>query len=283
MNKKRTAAVAALILTVIASAFALTACNTKHNPDEAWEILQTALKNSVDAPVYFWQEWWSEEGSAEQKIAPRNGYRDFEMIADRDKNNDLVFENGAPKNLVLKYYSSAGGTSREVYCGGSSGKNGLQQWLFTVDSDERNGVAKTKQPYSPYDYIKTDAFKEFDLDVLLTELIALKREDVDFSIKKAEATTKGHVTSLSFAVTEAFKQRFAEEYPDRESIFKNSYRIFIEITFDRIAAIECYRTQNDVPGLEFLKVDMEYYKLWVVYNGPNIVMPGYDDSSYGLK
>ncbi|MDR3217356.1 MAG: hypothetical protein LBT55_08180 [Clostridiaceae bacterium] len=286
MNKKKIFAAAALMLTLIVSAFTLAGCNTKYSPEEAWELLASALQKSKEAPVYFWQEWWTEEGNADLEIPARNSYRDFEMLADRNQNSDLIFENGNPKNLVLKYYYSAGNTSREVFCGSSAGNNGTQQWLFEINT-VGSKTDKTKRPQSPYEYIKTEAFAECDLDVLLFELSILRLEEVDFEMKKAVASSTGRVTNIAFGINEErraeYLERYANVYPDGAPVFKNAARVEIEIAYGRVSAITCYRVQTDVPGLEFLNVDMEYYKLWIVYNGPNVTMPGYGDAGYVLQ
>lgn len=264
--KKRTIRLAALACTA-AMVLSASGCTSSLNDAEIKEAYQTALDNSIQADLYFWKEtvFNGTNSTYRQVNAYAEQGKDYEILLDEQGNY------ATRKVHVLERTNSK--NTLEIFCGPSLGENGgaEQEMLLERTMGESKWNAFTQKQMRAADYFNSQAFQQaYGLGTLLAELKELTADDMDFTIKGAKQEKKGNTTTLVFAVKEAYFQRY-EAANSSPSLFTGTSKVSIEISYDRIAHVITYVTEN----LGGMTNETEKYKLEIVYLGPKIDIPNY--------
>lgn len=268
--KKTAIRIFSLLLGAVLLALGMTGCTQELAEDEVSKAYETAVRNSLDADIYFWKEIklkgkntetcqvnvFAGQGSNYEPLRDENGaYSDFKI--------SLQQTSSQPKNAV------------QIYCGLSQGKekkDKAQHYLFTQTSQEDRIVSCVRQPMTAQEYYESEAFAPYLLASRIAELKELTVADMDFSVKGGQAEQKVNVTELIFQPTAAYLARYEQKY-GKKSLFDGAKKVSIEIAYDRIAHIIVY---TDEKLDNNLSVEIEQYKFEVVYLGPKFDVPVYN-------
>lgn len=236
---------------------------------------EKALENSLSSQIFYWKETTLD---AQNNVT----YKSVNLLPTVDKAlYPIVDENGYYPNRTLQIKETYNSKSTyEAICGKSKPSSGDEKdFLFVKKDFDDNGEnpSQYKKAVSVDEYIKSDEFKQYTLDTKLAELKELTVDDMDFTAPDCEIKQRGKTTTLVFKVKDEYLARYKEKY-GKASIFENSRRVSIEIAIEKISHIIVY--QND-PSITDEKrsaaFEKEAYKLFVVYMGPKISVPAYDE------
>lgn len=260
MTKKIIAA--ALALTFIMSAmFMFGGCSNRLENDEIEKIYTEAVKSTLEQDVYFLKE------TVNSKDAVK--YTQVNVRAEIDKKYEIIRnDDGSYKDLKIEAFEQLDGKELVKNSCGLIGDG--RSVLFTTTHKENGDPVRSKQECDAKAYYDSDEFAKYRIESFVDELNYLKFSDMDFEVDKAEAGTKGKVTTLIFAPTKAYLERYEQE-TGAKSLFDGCERVSIEISHGKIAHIIVY-TKDAIAGSS-LSVEVESYKLMIVYYGPIVYLP----------
>lgn len=265
---KFTGLVLALLLIMSAGGCSL----NSYSVDEFRTFYPKAIENSLNQELYYWKETVN--------ASDHTSWRTCNVFAEIDKKYEVIRdENGKPANMkidVLEEYNK-----KNVYkalCGKSSGNDGDKNYLFENDFDDAgNAVNHRKTELTPQEYMASGSFKDkFSLDTMLQEFKYLTVDDMIFDIDNDLLEHKGKTIKISFAVTDAYLERFETEF-GKASLFKGAKYATMEFAYDRFASIVIYAEEKLGGGIS---ADKEVYKLETVYYGPIVNIPAYDSEPW---
>uniref|UniRef100_UPI003FEF2D2E hypothetical protein n=1 Tax=Candidatus Fimivicinus sp. TaxID=3056640 RepID=UPI003FEF2D2E len=268
--KKRTIRAFSLLLAAALLTTGLTGCTKKLEEIEIRKAYEMAVRNSLDADIYYWKETKLQGKHTEYcQVNVFAGLgSDYEPLRD---DNDAYSD----YKISLQQTSSQPKKAVQIYCGLSQGKDKddeAKAYLFTQSSEEDKIVSCTKQPMTAQEYYHSEAFAPYLLSSRIAELRELTVDDMDFSIKDGQAEQKVNVTELSFKPTDAYLARYEQKY-GKKSLFDGAKKVSIEIAYDRIAHIIVYTDEKLDSNMS---VEIEQYKFEVVYFGPKFDVPVYN-------
>lgn len=270
MNKKSIVKIISVICSVLIIS-ALSGCSlNSYSVDELRVLYPKAYENSCTEELYYWKETVN--------TSDHTSWRTCNVYAEMDKKYEPIRdESGELANMKIDVYEEY--NKKAVYkalCGKSNSSSGdVKCCLFENDYDKSgSAVNYRKTEISPQSYVSSDNFKnKFSLDAMLSELEYLKIDDMIFDIDNALMEHKGKVVKFSFAVTDEYLERYKSEFA-KDSVFEDSKYATIEFAYDRFASIVVY-AEEKLGGN--ITADKEVYKLEVVYYGPIVNIPSYDD------
>lgn len=270
MNKKSFVKIVSVICALLI-VVSLSGCSiNSYSVDELKVLYPKAYENSFSEELYYWKETVN--------TADRTSWRTCNVYAEMDEKYEPIRdENGEFANMKIDVYEEY--NKKAVYkalCGNSKGSSGdVKTYLFENDYDESgSAVNYRKTEITPHDYVSSDDFNSrFSLNAMLSELKYLSVDDMNFDIDNALMEHKGKVVKFSFAVTDEYLERYKSEF-GKASVFEGSKYATIEFAYDRFASIVVY-AEEKLGGN--ITADKEVYKLEVVYYGPIITIPSYDD------
>lgn len=250
-------------------------------PDEGYELLQTAIENTLhndNAHIFYWKENVS---------TPRAGITNLvktttvNVLCDIDKDYNFVKESDGDydyKNLKAKVTKSYDGKLvYEQYCGYSDDGN---SYLATRGNINGQNALTNEDSYAfenmlAKDYVLSDKFKEYSLEAKLKELKSLKREDLVIDeTQNGKVEKKGKVVTITAKISDAYARAY-EEANGEKSVFEGKY-LTIELSYDRVSAIIVYQNEpgvNESNTQGILALEYESYKLEIVYTGPKFTVP----------
>lgn len=123
----------------------------------------------------------------------------------------------------------------------------------------------------------SDSFQnKYSLNAILKEFEYLTVDDMIFDIDNDLMEHKGKTVKFSFAVTDEYLEKYRAEFGE-SSVFEGSKYATMEFAYDRFASIVIYATEKLGDGVS---ADKEIYKLEVVYYGPIVNIPSYDNPEW---
>lgn len=252
---------AALALTLIMTAiFMFGGCSNSLEDSEIERIYNTAVNLTFEQDVYFLKETVNTKDLV--KYTQVNVRPSIDKKYNIEKNDD-----GSYKDLRIEAFEQVDGKETLRNVCGSVGEKSL---LFTTAQQEQGNPVRSKREISSEDYYNSADFSKYRIEAFLDELNYLKFSDMDFSVDKAEAGTRGEITTLIFAPTEDYLERYERE-TGKKSVFEGCMRVSLEITYGKISHIIVY-TEDKIEGTS-LSVEAETYKLLITYYGPIINLP----------
>lgn len=270
-------------LIALFSALAILVCTcgcslTEYSVEELRALYPKAVENSLKEDLFFWKETTN--------MGDENTFRKCNVYAEIDKRKyePLREENGDYSNMDVDIQETKNSkTVLSIQCGdapsatkGNESKDYLFQTSF--EADGKTLISKTKTPMSSKAYVSSEVFQNtYSLNVMLKELKELTVDDMDFDFDKASMTHKGNVVKVEFRVKDSYLERYKAAYGE-DSIFAGSIRVALEFAYERVASILVYA--NEKLDSRF-SMDTERYKLEIVYFGPIVSMPKYDEVANG--
>lgn len=254
------------ILAIVFIALTFCGCGNNLSDNDIEKIYNDAVKNTFAQDLYFLKETINSTDLVK--------YTQVNVLASIDKQYNIEKnEDGTYKDLRIEAFEQIDGKETVRNICGPSGENGTD-YLFTT---ENGGENKTKKQISAIDYYNSKEFEKYRIESFIDELKYFTFNDMDFTIEKAEAETKGNVTSLIFAPKKEYVEGYENE-TGKKSIFSDCERVSIEITYGKISHIITYK--NETVEDSSLKVEVENYKLMIVYYGPKIYIPNANDKDW---
>lgn len=259
-----------LVLPLLFSAvLGLSACGKQLESTEIDTLLQDALQATAEKDIFYWKE---------TTVDGKNStYRQVNLFAELDDDGKVILdENGEYTNYKLQIVEKANQKqTQQIYCGLSPSSNGseAQNILYTETYDENGSPQVQISPMEVKTYIHSAAFEPYLPATLLDELRGMTAADMDFSISDGEAQTNAFVTNLIFAPTTEYLVRY-EQVHGEKSMFDDAKKVLVEIAYGHISAVVVY--VDEVVEGSSLTIEIERYKLQIVYLGPKFDMPSYD-------
>lgn len=258
---------AALAVVLIALTFG--GCGSSLSDSDIEKIYNDAVKNTLEQDVYFLKETVN---SAELvKYTQVNVLASIDKKYNIEKNDD-----GTYKDLRIEAFEQTDGKETVRNICGPSGENG-ENYLFTTVPQEKGEPKRTKKQIPSKDYYDSDEFSKYRIESFVNELTYFAFDDMDFTVDKAQAGTKGNVTTLVFAPKKDYVERYEKE-TGKKSVFADCERVSVEIAYGKISHIITYKSES-VEDSKF-KVEVENYKLMIVYYGPKISVPDYKSQDW---
>ncbi|MDR2266832.1 MAG: hypothetical protein LBE09_04530 [Christensenellaceae bacterium] len=297
---KKMIVVTVIIVLGASIAISLVGCSgTPISEDDAWQRLQEGITNSLKAELFYWKDFTNDSGSNpafEKKYLERiiNVYGIVEE-SKTDVWTPVKNVNGEIDSFTIFVRENTQNSSnlyetimiKRLHVGQSKPNNGdsksyiFRETLTTDIADSSREYNRTKEELDVYSYYNSEEFAQYKLDVMLKEIIRLKKEDLIYDFKngskKGGAKSNGVVTTLTFKVSESYTNAYKEEFGE-PSRFDGSDWVVLEITANRIAQILVVERQDSTNPL--LRTETEPYKLNITYLGPKIRMPKYDKNEW---
>lgn len=256
-----------LAVTFIALMFG--GCGNDISDNEIKKIYNDAVKSTLEQDVYFLKETVNSKDFVK--------FTQVNVLASIDKKYNIEKnEDGTYKDLRIEAFEQIYGKETVRNICGPSGENG-ENYLFTSIPQEKGDPQRSKKQIAAKDYYNSDEFDKYRIETFVDELNYFTFDDMDFSGEKAEAGTKGNVTTLIFSPKKDYIERYEKE-TGKKSIFEDCERVSLEITYGRISHIITYKSEA-VEDSKF-KVEVENYKLMIVYYGPKISIPDYNHKDW---
>lgn len=252
-------------------ALLLSACSSElDNLDEYRTAYETAVANSMNADIYYWQETRTEGTESFNREANVYALRDddgnFLYNADGSYQGHCIF--AADRTAGIEYYA---GLSQ------SSAGGAAENYLLERHTDEDGTVTATRQPMTAQEFYDSETFHSYRVDSLLAELTELSFDDMDFTTEDADAESKLHLKTIAFAVKPEYLQSYYEAHGE-QSMFAGSKYVTIEMAYDRVTQVVIYAEEKEDDNFS---VDQEVYNLRIAYYGPIIQMPSHDQTTDG--
>lgn len=272
MTKKRFIRFGSLILAILLILSASGCALNSYSVEELKAFYPKAIENSLNEELYYWKETVN--------ALDHTSWKTCNVFAEIDKKYEVIRdENGELANMkidILEEYNK-----KNVYkalCGESSGKNGDKNYLFEKDFDDAgNAVNYRTSEITPQAYVHSDSFQnKYSLDAILKEFEYLTVDDMIFDIDNDLMEHKGKTVKFSFAVTDEYLEKYKAEF-GKSSVFEGSKYATMEFAYDRFASIVIYATEK-LGGS--ISADKEIYKLEIVYYGPVVNIPSYDNPEW---
>lgn len=282
-------AVVAIVLSLLSCVFV--GCAKKTSSEDAFLNMKNCIVNSLKEDIYYYKkvvhradELKSVDIMNVNIFSPLNSKEEFE------KNDDGTYKNMKASIYKSNYEHTTKLTNNSEYFVGSSvsaeSKKNSADYMLQHITTQQNVVAGGKNkiestetflrtPYTVNDLVKSKNFVDgYSLNAMLFDLNQVTFEDIVFDVKNgAEASKQTKVTKFSFAIGEEFFAKFKEKH-GRESVLVSD-KIFVETAYGRISNIVTYKIAKE----GFLKIDDELFNLQIVYYGPIIKIPSYDEKS----
>lgn len=261
------------VLTLLAC---LCSCSlTDFSVEELRTLYPKAVAASLGEDLFYWKETVNN--------GKETALRKCNVFAEIDKKYEPIRnDNGDYSNMDVDISETANNkTMQTIQCGDapSASGAGAQNYLFRTSYQDGTVSAQTKAPMSAKEFVNSAEFQtKYSLDVMLKELEFLTVEDMDFDNELADLVHKGNVVKATFKVKESYLERYRAEF-GTDSLFAGSKKVNIEFAYDRIASILVY-TEKSMDSK--LSVDTEAYKLQIVYFGPKVSLPKYDEMKDGV-
>lgn len=260
---------------MILSMLAVTLCScslTAMSMEEFKTLYPQAVQNSYAEDLFFWKE----STVAKKEVSTRR----CNVYAEIDKKyNRILKENGDFANLVVDITENAKSKNvLRILCGDAPSVKGdkLEPYLLkTTYNSKGEEEAKTKTKMTSKEFIASDLFQQnYGIDHMLSELAHLDPEEMDIDVKGGGIIHKGNVVLITFKVNDDYLNRY-KTTTGKDSMFVGSVRATIELSYERIASIVVY--SNETLDKSF-SIETEKYKLEIVYFGPIVKMPQYDET-----
>lgn len=267
MNKKIMCLLVLIVLMAM-SVISLSACSVPLSDDEIESAYNTAVENTMNADLYYWQEYVYKDIDSTMT--------NVNVLASMDNKYELIKDpDGKYSELSIQVYEELNGVRMKEYLAGRSkgvGKNDpVKEYKFTsVRADDV--YLRSKKPSTAYEYFYSEEFKQYTLNERLKELKTLKFEDMDFDYKGSEGYKKNHLSKLSFKVKESYLREFERDNGSK-SIFEGADSVTIEMAYNRISQLVIY----DKESLDKFAISKERYNFRVVYYGAKITIPKYNE------
>lgn len=267
MNKKIMCLLVLIVLMAM-SVISLSACSVPLSDDEIESAYNTAVENTMNADLYYWQEYVYKDIDSTMT--------NVNVLASMDNKYELIKDpDGKYSELSIQVYEELNGVRMKEYLAGRSkgvGKNDpVKEYKFTsVRADDV--YPRSKKPSTAYEYFYSEEFKQYTLNERLKELKTLKFEDMDFDYKGSEGYKKNHLSKLSFKVKESYLREFERDNGSK-SIFEGADSVTIEMAYNRISQLVIY----DKESLDKFAISKERYNFRVVYYGAKITIPKYNE------
>lgn len=267
MNKKIMCLLVLIVLMAM-SVISLSACSVPLSDDEIESAYNTAVENTMNAGLYYWQEYVYKDIDSTMT--------NVNVLASMDNKYELIKDpDGKYSELSIQVYEELNGVRMKEYLAGRSkgvGKNDpVKEYKFTsVRADDV--YPRSKKPSTAYEYFYSEEFKQYTLNERLKELKTLKFEDMDFDYKGSEGYKKNHLSKLSFKVKESYLREFERDNGSK-SIFEGADSVTIEMAYNRISQLVIY----DKESLDKFAISKERYNFRVVYYGAKITIPKYNE------
>ncbi|MDR0696960.1 MAG: hypothetical protein LBF68_05445 [Christensenellaceae bacterium] len=288
--KKLTVASVLLIITVIITVN-LTSCSVVISTEEGLQAFDEALKNSLNAELYYIKEKINDDGTDldyPKKFAEIfvNVYGEYKEVGnDTDIYAPTKDENGKIKDFTIFIKETLGEGSdnamqKRVHVGksNSSKKGETLDYIFReIIKTSGKDMDYSLDPMSAYDYFESSEFQEnYALSNFFTELLRIKHSDM-FFLEKNGAIKNGVGVALKFKISDSYLTEYRQEF-GKVSRFSGSKYISVEIINEKISQIIVFRdsklSNTDV------NIEAEPYSLSITYLGPIINMPKYDKSDW---
>ena len=232
---------------------------------DAHGLLQEALQKSIARETYYWKETRAQNGDA--------FFTSANVLAQMEKGYEVRRNAaGEPERLQVQVVEKKSDKmQRETWCGISRDTAGDERELYMMRDWAGNAQVQTKeiQAMRAVDYLKTPEFAEvYALSAKLAELSRLTAQDMDFTDGKI--TTRGAVTTMSFQIKADYFTR------TENSMFANSKSVTVELLNGRVSEFILYVADEEAGG-GLLALDKEGSRLSIVYIGPRITLPWFDD------
>lgn len=275
--KKRIAIVLVTVIIMAVTLVSLSGCATKLDHDEAFQIMKDAYTRSIDYDIFYSKEV-KLNGDNVPELTRVNSVCDLDK-----KNNYAKAEDGSYINHNIHIYNEIDSQMQlEIFVGLSKdgksdpGQNLAFKSIYTgKGTDDKAKYDKTRTPMTVPQFQNEEYYQQFKLVSKYDEINRLTRSDVVFSEKEG-ATKSFDLINLKFSVTEEYTNRYFEE-TGRVSTLKGKY-IDMEITFERIARIVVMQSDPGTASI-FGEAEFESYKIEVVYLGPRISVPKYNEKN----
>lgn len=249
---------------------------TAYSEEELRSFLPKAVANSYEADLFYWKETVNRNGI--------NSFRKCNVFAELNEKTyePLRNDNGDYSNLDVEIQEqSKSKNTLSILCGNSSSSKGGEpkDYLFTTAYDSAGKeTEKTKTPLTAKEYVGSADFQEkYSLRAMLAELEHLTVDDMDFNYDKSDLQHKGKVITADFKIKDSYLERYKVEH-GTDSIFAGSSSVSMEFAYDKVSSVLIYENENLDNRFSMEK---EAYKLEIVYFGPIVSIPKYDEAVNG--
>lgn len=250
--KKRSILIA-LLLAVSTMIMSLTGCSKPYDIEDGYELIQTALAESLTAETYYVSEYTGlgdnksityslnvQAGNKEDYDATQIKYTVKRAETTKQTIDEYTYTYSLPKNVKARKAKA------EDY----------KYYLFTVV-----GNKKTKKETPQAMCYSVDEINRLTLSNILIPLQELQETDIDFTASNCGIKKEGKNTYIRFKVTNS-----EHTYAAYESIE-------ILLFNDKIVKIGTYGKAE---------ADKDKFKIDIVYQGPKITPIAYDTDEYQL-
>lgn len=262
--------------------FSMAGCSKTIERDESFgKKYELAVTNSMKADMYYAVETVNEGKQTYQRkinVLP---------ALEGENSTPVKDENGKYVDLKIQVaITDFNGDSTSIQCGHSEAsrketdKNRDGNYRFYLVHEKNAADNQFKEArckaFDPLEYYNSEEFSDHRIEALIAELNEISYADMNFDVKDAKQKTVGKVTTLVFAPTEEYLKEYESKHGEK-SLFDGADRVLIETAYDRISNITVYEQENAAEGSK-MSVEVERYKLEIVYLGPKISIPAYDET-----
>ena len=235
-------------------------------PADAYGLLQEALQKSIAQETYYWKETRAQGKDA--------FFTSANVLAQMEKGYEVRRNAaGEPERLQVQVVEKKNDKmQRETWCGISRDTAGAERELYMMRDWQGDAQVQIKkiQAMRAVDYWKNPEFDGvFALSAKLAELSQLTAQDMDFA--NGKITTRGAVTTMTFQIKADYFARV------EKSMFANSKSVTVELLDGRVSELVVYVADEEAGG-GLLALDKESSRLSIVYIGPRITLPWFDDA-----
>ncbi|MCD7774375.1 MAG: hypothetical protein LUH40_02180 [Clostridiales bacterium] len=242
-------------------------CEAQTSLDEGEQIFADALALTAEQTVFYWEETVSD--------GDNSYFRQVSSYAEKDnEGNILLDDEGEYKSRKIQVIENVNQkTVLEIYCGLSEAKDKSDSvnMLFLTEYDEnQNVVNELTREMTAREFYESGDFEEYLPVNVLSELYGMDFSDMDFDFEDGGITSKGYVAEITFRPTGEYLDRYEEE-TGKGSMFANADKVFVEISYGRIASLVVY-SEKQISGSS-LTYEQEDYCFQIVYLGPKFDVP----------
>lgn len=244
-------------------------CTARLQTGDVETAFKKAVENTMKADIYYWKE--------NRINGKETDYRQVNVFVPQDSHYEPILnEQGEYEQVqveVVESHNSKNLIRRVCALSGGANKNDEQKaYLFLTDYEDGKESNHTKTPMTGKEYFKSDAFRPYTLAAVLEELTELTVDDMDFSIKDSVKQKKANVTNLTFGIKEEYLKRYEAKHA-KPSLYAGTKKVSIELAYDRVANVITYTDEQLDKGVS---LEIEKYKIEIVYLGPKIGVPTYN-------
>jgi len=235
-------------------------------------MIAAAFKSSGEKLYYYKETNFAVRDDGGKVITPAR-YTEVNLWAVCDQNTgELLYDTAdgekVPRDFKAELTCKTDNKSDFQFVSGLS--KGEEDTTFFWRGDKKEKKSPTRYAATREKFIASDLFAPYSLAAKVAELAELRPAELDFSGGKAKIKRSGELLALTFTV----RQEYFERIGEKESLFRDSTRVEVELTYGRVQKLSVYR-----PAGGWLKEE-EAYTNQIVYYGPKIDVPDFSSGEW---